>query len=93
MTHRTQIYFFLCQIWYKVRQVLQTIVQKLRVGCDRLSEFGFVRRVGEGFAVVRGVLGRFWRRIGYGRGGGRGGGVVDDDGSTMRQGLLMRENA
>jgi hypothetical protein len=89
MTHRTQIYFFLCQIWYKVRQVLQTIVQKMRVGCDRVSEFGFVRRIGEGFAGVRGTLGRFWRRIR----GGRGGGAVDDDGSTMRQGLLMRENA
>jgi len=88
MTHRTQIYFFLCQIWYKTRQISQTILQKVRVGCGRVSEFGFVRRIGEGFAVVKGVLGRFWRRIRYG-----GGDAVDDDGSTMRQGLLMRENA
>jgi hypothetical protein len=95
MSHRSQIYFVLCQIWYKLQYYVSNMLQKLSNACSRLTSAGFMQRVGDFFSRIgewfMGMVGQLRGRV-SGRGGGRGGVRVDDDGSTMMQGLLMREN-
>jgi hypothetical protein len=96
MSHRTQIYFVLCQIWYKFKYYLSRFFNKIQDVCSRMGAMGVLHKIGDFFARVGGMFMGWIGQVrgGGGRGGGNGrrGGVVDDDGSTMMQGLLMREN-
>jgi hypothetical protein len=76
MSHRTQIYFWFMEMWYN----LSNRVEHLNVG-ERLSN---------AWAFVKGVSLGLYRRIT--RRNVAPTGVMDEDGSTMMQGLLMREN-
>jgi len=96
MSNRTQIYFVLCQIWYKLLAVFATLSGQVTRGCAALRQVEFLRKIGHvlgntGSAIYR-LSGmqkavRAFRRWRSGRGS-----AMDDDGSTMMQGLLMREN-
>lgn len=85
-TFRVQIFEVLRQICSRVKILLEFAFGGLSHGCGRLGsamarlEMG--RRLGELVGGIRAWFGRIR--------GGRG--AVDDDGSTMLQGLLLREN-
>jgi hypothetical protein len=85
-TFRVQIFEVLRQICSRVKILLEFAFEGLSHGCGRLGsaiarlEMG--RRLGELVGGIRAWFGRIR--------GGRG--AVDDDGSTMLQGLLLREN-
>ena len=76
MSHRSQIYFWFMEMWYN----LSNRVEHLNVG-ERLSN---------AWAFVKGISLGLYRRIT--RRNVAPSGVMDEDGSTMMQGLLMREN-
>lgn len=86
MTHRAEICYLLSQIGFKIKAVLGIMLGFMREGCTRtgeaLARFELGRRVGE---LVGGIRARFSRSSSGTRG-------MDDDGSTMMQGLLMQEN-
>lgn len=76
MSHRTQIYFWFMEMWYN----LSNRFENLNIG-ERLSN---------GWAFVKGISLGLYRRIT--RRNVAPTDVMDEDGSTMMQGLLMREN-
>eukprot|EP00979_Chaetoceros_neogracilis_P004497 scaffold787_cov285-Chaetoceros_neogracile.AAC.61 len=88
--------YYLSKIWYKLLAVFATLSGQVTRGCAALRQVEFLRKIGHvlgntGSAIYR-LSGmqkavRAFRRWRSGRGS-----AMDDDGSTMMQGLLMREN-
>jgi hypothetical protein len=76
----------MCQIWYKLKASLEILFEKIGHGCSRLGVFmgnvDCLRPVGNAVGRFVGRVRTFFSRDS----------AVDDDGSTMLQGLLMREN-
>lgn len=76
MSNRTQIYFGIMELWYN----LSHRIDRLDLGERFTNAWGFIK------SAVHGLYRRITRRnVGPA-------GVMDEDGSTMMQGLLLREN-
>lgn len=84
LSNRSRIYFILCQVWYRVKEAMLSFMEFMREGCEALSELQILNKL-RNFA---GRVGAWFRSLADRIRGGRG---VDDDGSTMMEGLLLRE--
>ena len=76
MSHRSQIYFWFMEMWYNLS--------------NRFEHLNIGERLSNGWEFVKGISLGLYRRIT--RRNVAPTGVMDEDGSTMMQGLLMREN-
>lgn len=92
MAHRVEITHFLTRIWFGLKHIGLAIKNFVSNSCVSLQEYEIMHKIGYVFANIGNSIRGLFDRIRNRFGGGGPTSVVDDDGSTMMQGLLMREN-